>query len=152
MTAEVCIVGQMIVLQAIELVAGIGNAPGGAQTVMANTDGITVKCRRHLAGTVRETMRAVADAYDLKVKETEYVRLVHRDGIGMTRPPAVKERPRCVQLRRRTEKFAERVVVDAVRAYFLHDTPWPTPSTRPTTALFVWLRCSKGWHLTEHRH
>ena len=161
LTARVCLTGELIILQAVELLSALD----GVSVLSVNTDGLMVRTRRGDAEAVWKTMQDFVACYGLEAERVEYAKVWRRDVsnyIALPMPTAkqlaegVEPEPKCrgtyAYDKSNLEKApTRRVVVDAVREYFVHGTPveQTVNACADITDFIDYFAASKGYVLED---
>ena len=122
---QVTVNGQLILLVLVELLSGISD--GSCEVLSANTDCLLLRCRRDARLEVMGVVAAVEEAFNLHFSLAQYQVVAIRDinnAIAIDIAGNIKGRGAYAHEKENLKKKAtERIVIDAVQAYFLHGVP-----------------------------
>ncbi len=123
-TVRTTLLGQLTLLWIIDALA---NAEG-VKVISANTDGITLKVRRDLVDWIKSQMNQAAASIDMTLSWSEYRLIARRDVNNYIAVPAVGGKAKCKGSYGHDrsdlgKKAVNRIVVDAVQAFFVAGTP-----------------------------
>jgi hypothetical protein len=123
-TVRTTLFGQLTLLWLIDALVGVE----GVEVISANTDGLTIKVRRDLVEWIKREMNRAASLIDMTLSWSEYRLIARRDVNNYVAVPASGGAAKCkgsygYDRNDLGKKATSRIVVDAVRAYFVTGTP-----------------------------
>jgi hypothetical protein len=146
------LIGQFTLLWFVDALTDVE----GVEVISANTDGLTIKVRRDRVDWVKREMTRAAAQVDLTLSWSEYRLIARRDVNNYLAVPVtgdkVKEKGAYGYDRKDLKKKAvNRIVVDAIRAYFVNQTPVADTirGCRDVREFINYFKATKGWTIVD---
>ena len=128
----------------------------GAEVISANTDGLTIKVRRDRMDVVKNEMNRAAAHWDLALSWSDYRLIARRDVNNYLAVSAAGDKVKAkgaygcdpTDLKK---KAVNRIVVDAVRAYFMNQTPVADTirGCRDVREFINYFKANAGWTIVD---
>ena len=146
------LLGQFTLLWFVDALAVIE----GAEVISANTDGLTIKVRRDRVDVVKHEMNRAAAHSDLTLSWSDYRLIARRDVNNYLAVSAAGDKVKAkgaygcdrTDLKK---KAVNRIVVDAVRAYFVNQTPVADTirGCRDVREFINYFKANAGWTIVD---